>query len=127
MLKLREEPSEPEHVASIHNDGSIAVFELTRGCTEDDCFTRGLIYWLGTVSYIRGYRNPMLFGQINIQSSGMAIGEENYLTSRIIRESYTKNEPDCWICIDVGRTRAITPTYIAIRHGSPHIGKDILN
>ena len=35
------------------------------------------------------------------------------------KEVRLANNPNCWICVDVGRTRAINPTHLSVMHGSP--------
>jgi hypothetical protein len=85
---LRQTLSEPEALAVAEGEGGVASFRFD---SEGD--DRGMVYWLGTRGYLKGFVSPMSFGQINVQSSGMETGDENTLVSRVPRESRTKDEP----------------------------------
>ena len=116
---LRSFPSEPEVLAEASGEG-VAVFRLDRG---DNA---GLVYWLGTRGYLRAFRSPMSFGQLNVSSyPGMASGSEDAVVSRVTRECRTAEAPGCWLCVDVGRSRALRPTHIRVTHGSPLAGRDM--
>ena len=45
-------------------------------------------------------------------------GDESSLVSRQRKEVRLAPTPNCWVCVDVGRTRAICPTHLSVTHGS---------
>lgn len=48
---------------------------------------------------------------------GSHYGNENALVSRSAEEVRLINTPSCWFCVDVGRSRAISPTHLCVVHG----------
>lgn len=98
----------------------VAVFRADKG------EMAGLVYWLGTRGYLRAFRSPMSFGQLHVSSfPGMAYGSEDAVVSRQTTECSTQDAPGCWICVDVGRSRALRPTHLTVTHGSPLAGRDL--
>jgi alpha-D-ribose 1-methylphosphonate 5-triphosphate synthase subunit PhnI len=87
LQQLRLIPSEPEVLAAAAGEGAVAEFRY-----EDDGDDRGLIYWLGTRGYLKPFTSPMSFGQINVQSSNMDVGEEITIVSRTVKECRTVDE-----------------------------------
>ena len=51
--------------------------------------------------------------------TGAYLGDEDSLVSRTNKEVALVDSPLCWFCVDVGRTRAINPTMLCLRHGCP--------
>ena len=52
-------------------------------------------------------------------SIGTYLGDEDSLVSRVNKEVILEDTPSCWLCVDVGRTRAVSPTLLCLRHGCP--------
>jgi hypothetical protein len=50
---------------------------------------------------------------------GTYLGDEDSLVSRLNKEVILEDVPFCWLCVDVGRTRAVSPTLLCLRHGCP--------
>jgi len=113
-------PSEPEVLAEVAGSG-VAVFDLDRNGPD-----AGLVFWLGTRGYLRPFRSPMQFAQLNVSSfPGLAAGREDAIVGRAVQECRTADAPGCWVCVDVGRSRALRPTHAAFTHGSPRVGHDL--
>ena len=53
----------------------------------------------------------------NFLEDNYTFGDENSLVARSTIESRLIDIPNCWICVDVGRTRAISPSHITVMHG----------
>ena len=120
LQQLRAVPSEPEVLAEAAGTG-VAVFDLDRNGRD-----AGLVFWLGTRGYLRPFRSPMLFAQLNVSSfPGLAAGREDAVVGRVVQECRTADAPGCWVCVDVGRSRALRPTHVAFTHGCPRPGHDL--
>jgi len=87
----------------------------------------GFIYWLGTSGQREKFANPMDRGRVRVTSSGLAQGAEDLLVARKRQPCYTKNEPDAWICLDLGRNRRLSPTHYTLCSGAPDAGFDLLS
>ena len=90
LTELRSIPSEPELAAEEAGEG-VALFHLpnnhnhnhnhNNNTSNHDTGNRiggdngmdngGLVFWLGTRGYLRPFKSPMSFGQLNVTSSGM--------------------------------------------------------
>ena len=64
-------------------------------------------------------------GRVRVTSSGLAQGGENLLVARKRMPCWTANAPDAWICLDLGRNRALKPTHYTLCNGSPDPGMDL--
>jgi len=87
----------------------------------------GFIYWLGTSGRKEKFHNPHESGRVRVTSSGLADGTEDLLVSRKKKPCRTRDEADSWICIDLGRNRAIIPTHYTLLSGSGDPGFDLLH
>jgi hypothetical protein len=85
----------------------------------------GFIYWLGTSGRRDRFTNPMEKGRVRVTSSGMAQGSEALLVARKRQPCWTAGAPDAWICLDLGRNRALKPTHYTLCNGSPDPGMDL--
>lgn len=85
----------------------------------------GFIYWLGTSGRRDRFTNPMEKGRVRVTSSGMAQGSEALLVARKRQPCWTAATPDAWICLDLGRNRALKPTHYTLCNGSPDPGMDL--
>jgi hypothetical protein len=64
-----------------------------------------------------------------MEKSGTWYGKKNdrFTDNNKIRQlTVVQKLHDCWICIDVGKSRALCPTCICVVHGSPLVGKDLI-
>jgi hypothetical protein len=105
------------------NDGAIAVFEFT-GTNGDN---NGYIYWLGTEGKSKKFENPHTATRLRITSSGMETGVEQAVVSRKRGEVVVKAGPDVFLCMDLGKSRAMSPTHYTLCHGSPNPGYDLVS
>lgn len=58
---------------------------------------------------------------------GMAAGVEEAVVSRKRGEVVVKAGADVFLCLDLGRSRAMVPTHYTLCHGSPAAGNDLLS
>lgn len=65
-------------------------------------------------------------GRVRVTSSGLATGAENLLVARKRSPCWTADAPDAWICLDLGRNRALKPFHYTLCNGSPDPGFDLL-
>jgi len=86
----------------------------------------GFVYWLGTSGRRERFANPHDKGRLRVTSSGLASGHEALLVARKRQPCWTRDVPDSWICLDLGRNRALSPTHYTLCNGSPHPGFDLL-
>ena len=56
----------------------------------------------------------------------MAAGAEATLVARKRQPCWTRNEPDSWLCMDLGRNRLLRPTYYTLCHGCGEPGMDLV-
>ena len=55
---------------------------------------------------------------------GLACGTEDSIVSRMPQtECCTTNTVGCWLCVDVGRSRALRLSHLTVIHGSSHPGE----
>ncbi len=87
----------------------------------------GFIYWLGTSGQREKFVNPMDRGRVRVTSSGLAKGAEDLLVARKRQPCWTKNEPNAWICLDLGRNRRLSPTHYTLCSGASEAGFDLLS
>lgn len=87
----------------------------------------GFVYWLGTSGKRERFANPHEKGRLRITSSGLSTGSEALLVARKRQPCWTHDMPDAWICLDLGRNRALSPTHYTLCNGSPENGFDLLS
>mmetsp|Transcript_16000 Transcript_16000/g.19576 ORF Transcript_16000/g.19576 Transcript_16000/m.19576 type:complete len:225 (-) Transcript_16000:348-1022(-) len=87
----------------------------------------GFVFWLGTSAKRERFTNPHDKGRLRITSSGLAQGTESLLVARKRLPCWTNDAPDAWICLDLGRNRALAPKYYTLCNGSPDPGFDLLS
>ena len=104
-------------------DGAIAVFEFS-GKSGDN---NGYIYWLGTEGKTKKFENPHTKGRLRITSTGMEKGEEPAVVSRKRAEVIVRGGEDAWLCMDLGKSRAMMPTHYTLCHGSPEPNYNLSN
>ena len=63
-------------------------------------------------------------GRVRVTSSGLAKGAEDLLVARKRQPCWTKNEPNAWICLDLGRNRRLSPTHYTLCSGASEAGFD---
>ena len=102
-------------------EAPIMVFEFT-GKNGDN---NGYIYWLGTEGKTKKFENPHENQRLRVTSSGMAAGSEAAVVSRKRGEVVVKAGPDVFMCLDLGRSRAMMPTHYTLCHGSASAGYDL--
>ena len=66
-------------------------------------------------------------GRVRVTSSGLAKGAEDLLVARKRQPCWTKNEPNAWICLDLGRNRRLSPTHYTLCSGASEAGFDLLS
>ena len=57
----------------------------------------------------------------------LAKGAEDLLVARKRQPCWTKNEPNAWICLDLGRNRRLSPTHYTLCSGASEAGFDLLS
>ena len=87
----------------------------------------GFIYWLGTSGQREKFVNPMDRGRVRVTSSGLAKGAEDLLVARKRQPCWTKNEPNAWICLDLGRNRRQRPPHYTLCSGASEHRFDLLS
>ena len=87
----------------------------------------GFVYWLGTSGKRERFANPHDNGRLRMTSSGLAAGSEALLVARKRQPCWTTDTPDAWMCVDLGRNRALAPTHYTLCNGSPDTGFDLLS
>ena len=77
-------------------------------------------YWffLTILRFFLLFLNFVFFYYLWFISESNPLGDENSLVARSTIETRLADIPNCWICVDVGQTRALSPTHFSVMHGS---------
>jgi interferon-induced GTP-binding protein Mx1 len=123
--------SAPERKADSSREGALAEFTFAPVNSGHPCLDQGgLLYWIGTERHARPqYENPHDRGLALITSSGMSCGEERLIAERHSSpvECATTDQPESWICIDIGVRLSLCPTHYVLRNGCSTPGADLVN
>ena len=87
-------------------------------------FSNGLFHWIGTIGGNAEYENPHIRGECTVSWSSIddtCSGRIEQFIAQSISDpqtefSYTKNEPNSWIAVDIGRGRSFVPLGYCLRH-----------
>eukprot|EP00479_Gromia_sphaerica_P015425 TRINITY_DN978_c0_g1_i1.p1 TRINITY_DN978_c0_g1~~TRINITY_DN978_c0_g1_i1.p1 ORF type:complete len:280 (-),score=37.67 TRINITY_DN978_c0_g1_i1:65-904(-) len=83
----------------------------------NDFDENGIIYWIGSEGGSKSWTNPQQGGSVRVTMSSTESGNAMNITSRQTTQTYTRNQPNQTIEIDLGDEVLLTPNYYTIRHG----------
>jgi hypothetical protein len=81
-------------------------------------FSGGLFHYIGTLGNNTTYQNPSLREEVTVSWSSVGDGQLHNFVSMYNPNSYsyTLNEPNSWMAVDIGPGRSFLPTGYCLRH-----------
>ena len=77
---------------------------------------KGVFFFIGTKGYTCTYINPSLINEVSVYASSIGNGNACDLVGRNVINLRTKNEPNSYFVIDLGKSRYLCPTSYSIRN-----------